>query len=150
MVGAPGDEFGFSVAVSGSTAVVGAYGTNSHGGAAYIYVRGASGWRKKPTATLSDPGPGREARGDVFGISVAVSGTAVVVGSAFARRHKGATYIYVRAANVWPTTPTVKLLDPAATGDDQFGLAVAVSGRTALIGAEGTNSSAGAAYLYEA
>jgi len=47
--------FGLSVAVSGTTAVIGAPSTNANAGAAYIYVKGASGWPTKPTATLDDP-----------------------------------------------------------------------------------------------
>ena len=35
--GAPGDQFGLSGAISGSTALVGAYAKDSHTGAAYVY-----------------------------------------------------------------------------------------------------------------
>ena len=52
-----GDEFGFSVAVAvtGTTVIVGAPLTSSSEGAAYIYVKGASGWPTTPTVTLTDP-----------------------------------------------------------------------------------------------
>jgi hypothetical protein len=72
-----GDQFGNPVAVSGATAVIGAHGTSGYGGVAYIYVKGASGWPTKPTATLSDPAA---TTGDYFGSSVAVSGETAVVG----------------------------------------------------------------------
>ena len=137
-----GDQFGNPVAVSGETAVIGAHGTSGYGGAAYIYVKGASGWPTKPTATLSDPASTAD---DDFGSSVAVSGNIVVVGAYGTKKWAGAAYIYVKGASGWPKTPSVTLKDPAATAYDYFGSSVAVSGGTAVIG---TNSSAGAAYIY--
>lgn len=52
-----GDQFGIRVAVSETTAVIGAPdpGSFTNAGTAYIYVKGATGWPKKPTATLPDP-----------------------------------------------------------------------------------------------
>jgi hypothetical protein len=138
------DIFGDSVAVSGSTAVVGAAGTSSYAGAAYIYVKGASSWPTMPTATLQNPT--RDAGG--FGYSAAVSGNSAVVGAYETDDVAGAAYIYVKGTSAWPTTPTTSLKDPAATPDDSFGLSVAVSGATAVVGAYMTNSSAGAAYMY--
>jgi hypothetical protein len=50
------NDFGSSLAVSGTTAVVGAPEVRSPGrGVVYIYVKGASGWPTKPTAKLKDP-----------------------------------------------------------------------------------------------
>lgn len=54
--------------MSGNTAIVGAYGTNSGAGKAYIYVKGTSGWPTTPTTTLSDPAAAED---DQFGASVA-------------------------------------------------------------------------------
>jgi FG-GAP repeat len=141
------DSFGDSVAVSGTTAVVGAFGTKSSAGAAYIYVKGASGWPKTPTTKFSDPA---NKRGDAFGYSVAVSGTTAVVGAYTTTSVSGAAYVYVKGASGWPTTPTTKLKDPAATSGDFFGDSVAVSGTTAVVGAYGTTSDAGVAYIYKA
>jgi hypothetical protein len=136
--GGNGDLFGYSVALSGKTAVVAAPGS----GMAYIYVKGASGWPTTPTTTLTEP----EASGE-FGYSVAVQGTTAVVGAP-GTRPGGAAYIYVKAASGWPTTPNIKLADPAAKNADAFGYSVAVSGKTAVVGAWGTNSTRGAAYIY--
>jgi hypothetical protein len=138
----PGDEFGYSVAVSRTTAVVGAYDTHSNAGAAYIYVKGATGWPTTPTATLAAPAA------TSFGFSVAISGGTAVVGAVDTHSSAGAAYIYVKGSSGWPTTPTGTLADPAAASGDRFSDSVAVSGGTAVVGAAGTNSSGGAAYIY--
>jgi hypothetical protein len=140
-----GDYFGFSVAVSGNTAVVGAWGTNSFAGAAYIYVKGTSGWPTKPTVTLADPAT---TSNDGFGFSVAVSGNTAVVGAPGTNSSAGAAYVYVKGTSGWPTKPRATLADPATTSDDKFGSSVAVSGNTAVVGALGTNFNTGAAYIY--
>jgi hypothetical protein len=46
--GAAIDCFGWSVAVSGSTVVVGAIGNNSGAGAAYVFVRSRNTWSQQP------------------------------------------------------------------------------------------------------
>jgi hypothetical protein len=184
-----GDNFGFSVAVSGDTVVVGASGEDSsttgvnstpnagasNAGAAYVFVRSAGMWSQQ--AYLKPAAVGTTQAGDLFGISVAVAGDTVVVGanqedsnttgvnstpdeSAFAA---GAAYVFVRSAGVWAQQAYLK---PAVVGttqvDDRFGISVAVSGDTVVVGAfaedsstAGVNSepdesasSAGAAYLF--
>jgi hypothetical protein len=140
------DNFGWSVAVHGTSVVVGAPGTSTGGaadvGAAYIYVKGTSGWPTTPTVKLSDPAA---TANDHFGYSVAVHGTSVVVGDP--EDDGGAAYIYVKGASGWPKTPTIKLSNPASTFG-AFGVSVAVSTKTAVVGAFATNSFRGAAYIY--
>jgi hypothetical protein len=139
------DYFGASVAVSGTTAIVGAIGTHRLAGAAYIFIKGASGWPSKPTVTLKNPGP----TAGEFGDSVALSGNTAIVGAAATSGDSGAAYIYVNGGSGWPTTPTVTLADPAATAQDLFGSSVAVSGDTAMVGApKDTSPYTGTAYIY--
>ena len=73
---AAGDAFGCSVAISGSTAVVGAPGKNSKRGAAYVFMRSGTAWSQQAELTASDG-----AAGDAFGSSVAISGSTAVVGA---------------------------------------------------------------------
>ena len=54
----------------------------------------------------------------------------------------------MKGASGWPKKPTITLADPAATANDSFGYSVAVSGETVVVGAIGTKSNAGAAYIY--
>ena len=41
--------FGYSVAISGSTVVVGAYGTHTGAGRAYVFTKTATGWTQTPS-----------------------------------------------------------------------------------------------------
>jgi hypothetical protein len=97
--------------------------------------------------TLKDP---LKNGADGFGLTVAVSGATAVVGTDDepASPHPGgAAYIYRRGPSGWATTPAVSLSDPGATGADAFSNALAVSGSTVVIGANGP-SAGGRAYIY--
>ncbi len=146
-----GDRFGWSVAVSGDTAVVGANGEDAGGttaGAAYVFQRdqgGTDNWGEVKKLTASDA----QAFSD-FGFSVAVSGGTVVVG-AFVE--DGAAYVFQRdegGTDNWGEV--TKLLASDAEAIDVFGISVAVSGDTAVVGAQGEDaggSHAGAAYVFQ-
>ncbi|MEJ2378892.1 MAG: hypothetical protein P8Y71_27070, partial [Pseudolabrys sp.] len=147
--------FGYSVALdsAGDTALVGAYGTNSQAGVAYLYTAGA-GWTGTPApkATLTDPGTGS----DYFGQAVALSGTGTIalVGAPNTNSNNGAAYIYTEPASggwVSTTTPAATLAIPSNPYLGYFGQAVALNdtGTTALVGAPFANSLAGAAYIYD-
>ena len=142
-------DFGNSVAISGNTAIVGAYaeGGDMYIGEAYVYVKGSSGWPTKATVSLVNPNPYFY---DYFGYSVALSGDTAVVG-AFSATGIGSAYIYAKTTSGWPSTPTAMLADPGASSADQFAYSVSVSGGTAIIGAPGTTDTqqyAGKAYIY--
>src|SRR5690242_19419190 len=72
------DWFGISIAVSGSTTVVGDYDANIESfGAAYVYVKPGNGWgnmTQTAKLTASD-------NGDGFGTSVAIDGNIIVLGA---------------------------------------------------------------------
>jgi FG-GAP repeat/IPT/TIG domain len=97
--------------------------------------------------------------GDSFGISVGISGNTAVVGSwkddtsssvGGTNDQDGSAYVYVRSGGVW--TQQAHLFGPGpATGGDQFGLSVAISGNTIVVGAHGHDAAgdqAGAAYAF--
>jgi hypothetical protein len=149
--------FGQPVAISGTTAVVGAIGAGSGAcnaapcGAVDVYVKPTNGWTSTsiPTATLSDPGA---TQNDYFGNSVAIDGRTILAGDYDANPPAaGPAYFFTRPNNGWvsTSTPTKTLLDPAPGTTDSFGIAVAVSGTTAVVGAySAPPSSAGDAYVY--
>jgi Concanavalin A-like lectin/glucanases superfamily/FG-GAP repeat/Secretion system C-terminal sorting domain len=159
------DQFGFSVAISGETVVVGAYTEDSNAtgingnesdnsatnaGAAYIFVRNAGVWTQQAYLKASNTGTS-----DNFGYSVAISGETVVVGargessnatgingneSDNSATNAGAAYIFVRNAGVWTQQAYLKASNTG--GGDQFGSSVALSGETVVVGAYVEDSNA--------
>lgn len=159
------DFFGYSVAIGGDTVVVGAYqedsgstGVNGNqadnsatdSGAAYVFVRSSGVWSQQAYLKASNTGAG-----DKFGRSVAISGDTVVVG-AFQEdsastgvngnqtdntaADSGAAYVFVRAGGVWSQHAYLKASNTSAV--DSFGISVAVSGNTVLVGAYQEDSNA--------
>jgi hypothetical protein len=84
-----GDNFGWSVALYGPTAVVGAYDKKSGRGAAYVFGRSGSSWPQEAKLTASDA-----TSGDNFGWSVALYGSTAVVGAPFKNSGTGAAYVF--------------------------------------------------------
>jgi hypothetical protein len=151
---AASDSFGNSVAVTGTTAVVGApfHEVDGHGeaGAAYVFTQGGTGaWSQQAEFTASDGHTG-----DLFGDSVSVSGPVAIVG---AYQHDvgtnvsaGAAYVWIETAGTWSMQQELTASDGAIS--DFFGYSVSVSGTTAIVGAYqhnvGAATSAGAAYVW--
>jgi hypothetical protein len=138
--GAAGDAFGYSVAVYGDTAVIGARLDADKSGSAYVFVRSGGTWAQqfKLTATVDDG-----AANDRFGQSVAVYGDTAVIGA------YGAAYVFVRSGNTWTQQTKLTVTNGA---DDQFGYSVAVYGDTAVIGAYGDDDkglNSGSAYVFK-
>ena len=160
------DQFGFSVAISGDTMVVGAWkeASNSTGvngsqnnnsapdaGAAYVFVRNGSNWSQQAYLKASNTDPG-----DCFGYSVAVSGDTVVVGAPGesssasgvngnqnnnTANSSGAAYIFVRSGTTWSQQAYLKASNTGA--GDGFGAGVAISGDTVVVGALEDSNAAG-------
>ena len=164
-----GDAFGSSVAISGDTLVVGATGEDSNqttitngttastdnsaigAGAAYVFTRSGTTWSqqaylKAPNAEINDQ----------FGIVVAISGDTVVVGALQESSNQttitngttastdnsaigaGAAYVFTRSGTTWSQQAYLKASN--AEANDQFGLTVAISGETIVVGARGEDS----------
>ncbi len=151
-----GDDFGYSVAVSGDTAVVGAWQEDAGGsnaGAAYVFQRNEGGqdnWGEVKKLAASDA-----QAFDQFGDSVALSGDTVVVGASqesAGGSNAGAAYVFQRDQGSQDNWGEVKKLTASdAEAQDGFGR-VAVSGDTAVVGAFGEDaegSNAGASYVIE-
>ena len=146
------DYFGFSVAISGDTIVVGAFGEDAgaeESGAAYVFVREGETWSEQAYLKANNPDSF-----DEFGIDVAVDGDTIVVG-AFREGSgstgvngpqdesapaSGAAYAFTRQDEVWTQQAFLKASNTGI--GDQFGTAVSVSGDTIVIGApqEDSNS----------
>ncbi|MEM7201304.1 MAG: hypothetical protein AAF628_13615 [Planctomycetota bacterium] len=150
------DAFGAAVALQGGRAVFGAPGVDLGGtndsGAAYVFERESGGaWREAMKLIATDPGVA-----DRFGSAVAVDGDWILVGSPFddvaQGNDAGAAYLFERdRSGVWAQRQ--QLLPDAPAADDEFGRAVALQGRRALVGAprddHGRGTNAGSAYVFE-
>ena len=152
------DNFGWSVAISGDTMVIGAPNEDSNAtgvngnqtnnsatdsGAAYVFVRSGTNWIQQAYLKASNTGGN-----DVFGFSVAVSGDTVVVGARWESSNAtgvngnqsnnsasaaGAAYVFVRSGTNWIQQAYLKASNTGAS--DIFGRSVAISGDTIVIGA---------------
>ena len=145
--GAENDRFGWSVAVSGNTAVIGALSDNDNGpssGSAYVFD--VTTGQELFKLTASDG-----AGGDVFGVSVAVSGNTAVIG-ARGDDDNGLTSGSAYSFDVTTGQELSKLTACDGASGDRFGDAVAVSGNTAVIGAwedDDNGTSSGSAYVFD-
>ncbi len=152
-----GDWFGYSVAVDGDTAVVGARwgdGGTEHTGAVYVYERnhgGDNAWGQ--VAKLIS---GTTHFFEQFGFSVAIDGDTVVVGVPDGEGDvwsSGCAFVFMRNASGTDAWGQVaKLAASDAASDDDFGHSVAISGDLVVVGAptkNGTDVGTGAAYVFE-
>jgi hypothetical protein len=157
------DLFGYSAAIDGDTAVVGAQAQGNGAGAAYVFVRGGGSWTQQASIKPSDAATQLAAQ---FGQAVAISGNTIVVG---APNHGpgGAAFVFVRnpATGAWTEQQRIKIPPPTPNGTafDSFGVSVGISGDTIVVGAYAEDSNAtgvngdqannlalesGAAYVY--
>ena len=138
-----GTLFGYSSAISGNTAIVGAH--SEDGGAAYIFERNIDGiWSQVSRLTAYGSNPG-----DGFGISVAIDGNLALVGGRGVNFTGGAWSFQRDSLGQW--SPAGKLPAFGLALGDFFGNNVAISGDVALVGANhDTNRGrdAGAAYFF--
>jgi hypothetical protein len=141
-------SFGISAAISGDTALIGAYHDGQagleQGGSAYVFVRTGTAWTKQTKLTASDA-----AAGDSFGMTVAISSNRAVIGSWAdddAGTSSGSAYVFARSGTVW--AQQAKITSTDAASNDRFGWKVALSGDTTIIGAQGDNGRSGSAYIY--
>ncbi|MCB9134158.1 MAG: cadherin-like domain-containing protein [Anaerolineales bacterium] len=152
------DRFGWRVAISGDTVIVGAYQNDDacpsdvmcNSGAAYIFERNAGGtnnWGEVKKLTASD-----KARDDNFSWGLDIFQDTVIVGSIGdddLGSGSGSAYVFERdsgGANNWGEVR--KLLPSDGTNGDTFGDGVAIDENTLVISAR-HNMDSGAAYVFE-
>jgi phospholipase C len=141
--GAEGDGFGRSVRLSVDTALVGAPGDDTAGGAdagsAHVFIRSGTSWSFQ--SSLS-----RGTAGDKFGSSLGMSGDTALVGApgddTSAGTDAGSAHVFVRSGTSW--TFQRMLVAPAGAAGDGFGGSADLSGDTALVGAPADDTPAGA------
>jgi hypothetical protein len=139
----PGDGFGWSVSVSGSTAVVGAPYANAYTGAAYIFTKVGKTWMPAGELTASDA-----ATGDEFGWSVSISGTTVAVGAPGHYFGIGSAYVFTDTGGTWSQLAELPDTDSGVGGAIKYGYSVLTTGSEIMVGADGYGGSTGAVYVF--
>ncbi len=150
------NQFGYDVAVSGDTVLVGCPGEAGDGekqGAAYVFTRdlgGADAWGLVKKIVPADPGDNTW-----FGTAVAVEGTMAVVGAAWDDStlvNQGAAYVFYKdqgGLDVWGEIKKLHASDPDE--EDLFGYDVALDGAHILVGAfraAGGGTERGQCYIF--
>ena len=140
-----GDLFGWSVAVDGDTAVVGAPTQASFTGAVYVFTKPENGWdNMTQTAKLAAFDGGHS---DLLGASVAVDGDTIVVGAygwdddANDVDDTGSVYVFTKPSGGWDawdglSNNAKRNLTASDAADDEFGCSVALDGDTVVEGAD--------------
>jgi len=147
--GAANDYFGISVSLSGNWALIGAGGKTTRQGAVYAFnygtTRNGLAWAQVQTLTAADG-----AANDFFGGAVALQADIAVIGASHktvgGHANQGAAYVFNLLGVTWH--PQTELTANDGVALDSLGVAVALSGDTALIGAPAFSPSVGAAYAF--
>ena len=153
-----GELFGWSVAVRGTVAIVGAPAAQQvipDYGSAYLFERTAQDWQQQPQRLVA-----LDQEQDGFGRGASLDGNTVLIGASYnfemgfplqQTPTLGAAYLFVR--NGVPFEQQAKLVEEPepADLDHRYGWAVSLSGDIAVVGApraEVSNVHTGAAYVY--
>lgn len=134
--------FGYSTAIDGDTAVVGAPNDSrvEYEGAVYIFQRDRDAWVQRQKLVASDATPRA-----LFGFTVAIDGDTLLVGALGV----GQVYVFTRNILIW--SEEAILSHPDAGSEERFGVPVDVSNNRALVGAQLEDTAgflSGAAYVF--
>jgi len=145
-------EFGISVAVEDSQALVGAHGVtidgNDYQGAVYAFAETDGTWTQTQKLTASDG-----VAQDQFGQQLVMDGSTALIGAdqatyANGNAGHGAAYIFDFDASSGTWSQTQRLAADDGADDDYFGRWVALAGTNALVGAPAANAFQGAVYAF--
>ena len=132
--GAGGDAFGYNVSISGDTVAVGALFARGGAGAAYVFVKPASGWSNLTQTSMTQTAEltaSDSTNFDSMG-AVAISGDTVLTGAYGHNNFRGAAYVFVKPRTGWKDmTQTAEFSSPRA--NQIYGFSVAVQGDTARL-----------------
>jgi hypothetical protein len=150
---AASDQFGYSVGISGETAVVGVpwddTASGSDAGSVYAFRRGSVVWYEQGHLFPNDPG-----MDDQFGKAVAISADTIVAGAQYwdgpSANGTGCAYVFTRNAGTW--SQQARLVADDFEPGDEFGCAVAISGDLVVVGScqddTVAGSDAGSVYVF--
>jgi hypothetical protein len=140
---------GISVALSGdgNTAILGGVLDNTIVGAAWVFTRSGSVWTQQGNKLVGTGAIGTAQQG--ISVSLSYDGNAATVGGYVDNAGTGATWVFARTGGVW-TQQGNKLVGTGGVGQTGQGASVSLShdGNTAIIGGDGDNGGAGAAWVF--
>jgi FG-GAP repeat len=142
------DRFGYTVAISGDTALVSApYAgpIDSNIGEVHVFVRSGTSWQWQAKIRPPDL-----AVNDYFGMRIAIDGDSALIAADtdLPLLNVGAVYVYVRSAGVW--TQQAKLFASDGVANGLFGDALSLKGNTAAIRARNAaDQNRGQIYVFE-
>jgi|HubBroStandDraft_6_1064221.scaffolds.fasta_scaffold07802_1 hypothetical protein len=144
--GVENDDLGAALSITGETIAAGAPG---HGaGAAYVFVKPASGWvNATQNAELSSS---HTSNPEALGKSLSMSGNTIVAGADYMNDEAGRAFVFVQPAGGWTNmTETSMLRAPQVQIKEYFGESVAISQNTIAVGAPGDDpAGVGAVYIF--
>ena len=141
-------RFGFSVAISGNTAIVAApleQQPSGDFGVATIMVKDSTTGIWSEQTRLPHPQRGT-IDAYLYCDPVAIDGDTAVLGMPDQNSGQGTVAVYVRSGTTWTLQAT--LSDASGHAFDNFGCSAAISGNTILVGAPGIDSSKGGGYVF--
>ena len=144
--GAAGDNFGYVVSLDGDYAAIGTYSKDK----VYVYKKGSGGWSSYSESIIK----ASASSGEKFGWAVSLDGDTLAVGAYSDDYHgTGKVSVYERTeGNTWGTPAVISAPEQTATGNQHFGISVALDGDYLVVGDssyDGTNSDQGAAFVYK-
>ena len=146
-VGAARQGGSVSLSADGNTAIVGGSLDNNWAGASWVFTRSGGVWTQQGPKLF-----GSDAVGPTVwqgcSVSLSADGNTAIVGG-LADNDAGAAWVFTRSGGVW-TQQGTKLVGSGAVGFASQGRSVAISadGNTAVVGGEGDNNLAGAAWVW--
>ncbi|MDA0745487.1 MAG: choice-of-anchor J domain-containing protein, partial [bacterium] len=138
----PGDNFGFSVSISGSNAVVGAPFAADAIGLIYVFQKGGVAGEGGAWVQVAALTPDEEGAFAFAGVAVAIENRTLVAGTL-----NEAAYVFKKSGVAWSQTARLAAKDGSEAVN--FGQALALGGNTIVVGAPLDGQGAGAIYLFE-
>lgn len=141
----PGDyrNFGSTVALDGTTLLVGAKNAGSGPGSAYVFVWNDTAWELEQELV---PMEAESRDGDAFGSALALDGDTALVAAAGIELGKGVVYVFTRENGIW--TQEARLIADDGVAADYFGSGVALSGDLAAVASPFTEAGEGGIYPF--
>jgi hypothetical protein len=154
-----GDEFGYAIAIFGTTVAVGAPGYNGNAGAVFLFEQNETDKTFYQSEIVLEPGEAASGEaGERFGQSITMTNDTIVVGAPLADESiedQGSVYIFKLAGDMWSQTGKLTSITGQNAEETQYGISVDLASDSSLliVGAwqdSQIKTNRGSAYIYAA